>query len=146
MATATRRPRALVTHFIHLTGADPITARMFMDSSRTAKERLGIKPVSKRNRTRTTARLGRHDVVKLIDKATGETITKHVRRRRPVRPYHYTRDQVIALIAEMKPRKAEYKALKEAALIRAAQEEKTKGLRMRHLPRHRRWSKRRNRR
>jgi hypothetical protein len=147
MTTVISRPRGLVTHLIHLTGAEPLTARMLMDSSgKTARERLGIRPVTKRTRTRTTARFGRHDVITLPGTTEGETITKRVRRRHPVRVYRYTRDQAIAIIAEMKPRKAEYKALKEIALARAAEQEKAKGLNMRHLPRHRRWSKRRNKR
>jgi len=142
----TDRPRSLVSHVMHLAGADPLTARMFIDASgKAALKRLAVKPAVKA-RTRTTAKHGRHVTVKLTDKITGEEITKNVRRRRKqtVDVYRYSFQQIAAVLADMKPRKAEYKELRDAALATVAARTVRSGLKARRLPRQRQWSKRRH--
>lgn len=137
----TDRPRSLVSHLIHLAGADPVTARKLIDSSgKAAIKRLGVRPAMKA-RTKTTV-AGRHVVI--VDKTTGETI--RARRRRSLPVYRYTFPQAAAVIADMNPRKNEYKALREAAMRTVAAEVVASTLRVRRLPRHKKWSKRRNRR
>lgn len=139
---APERPRSLVSHLIHLSGADPVTARMLLDSSgKAALKRLGIRPAIKA-RTKTTARDGRH--ITIVDKATGEK--RRARRRRSVPVYRYSFPQAAAVIADMNPRKKEYQALQEIALSNVSATIKGTNLRMRHLPRHSKWSKRRHRR
>lgn len=134
----TDRPRSLVSHLIHLSGTDPVTARKFIDASgKAALARLGIRPAVKA-RTRTTVH-GRHRVISLVDRASGEKRTKHVRPRKPGHVYRYTLDQVAAVLTDMKPRKAEYKELRETALATLA----TPPVTLRRLPRHKKWSKRR---
>lgn len=135
------RPRSLVSHLVHLSGADPITARKLIDSSgKAALKRLGIQPAVK-TRTKTTARDGRH--ITIVDKTTGET--RRARRRRSVPVYRYTIGQAASVIADMNPRKAEYKELQEVALANVSATFKGAHRTMRMLPRHKKWSKRRNR-
>ena len=145
--TTIQQPRSFVTHVMHLSGVDAPTARSFVEGScDAARERLGIRP-AKVWKTKTTSREKRHMTVKVTDPTTGERIERTVRRRKGLRVYRYTRDQVIRVIREAKPRKAEYKAIKEAVLAAAeTAEQPVKGLNMRILPRQRRWSKRRNKR
>lgn len=147
IAHLTDRPRSLVSHVMHLAGADPVTARMFIDASgKAALKRLAVKPAVKA-RTKTTAKHGRHEVVTLrVDKTTGEKVTKNVRRRRAVPVYRYSFQQIAAVLADMKPRKAEYKELRDAALATVAARTAESGLKARRLPRQKKWSKRRNRR
>lgn len=139
----TDRPRSFVSHLIHLADADPAVARKFIEASGyTAIKRLGIRPALKAS-TRTTV-AGRHIELSVIDKETGEKTIRHARRRKPLKVHRYTRDQVAVVLADMKPRKAEYKVLRETALTTLASTEGT--VRLRRLPRHKKWSKRRNRR
>lgn len=148
MPTTLKRPRSLVSHVKHLAGVDPLTARMFIDASgKAALKRLGIKPAVKA-RTRTTARHGRHLEITLVDKDTGEKVTRHVRRRRRqvVTVGRYTIDQAAAVLADTKPRKNEYKQLREDALRAVAATTDPSARRMRMLPRHTKWSKHRNKR
>lgn len=136
------RPRSLVSHLVHLAGADPVTARKLIDSSgKAALKRLGVKPIVKA-RTKTTSRDGRH--VTLVDKETGEK--RRARRRKSVPVYRYSFPQAAAVIADMNPRKNEYKALQEVALANISATFKGARRSMRMLPRHNRWSKRRHRR
>jgi hypothetical protein len=136
------RPRSLVSHLMHLSGADPVTARMLLDSSgKAAIKRLGIRPAVKA-RTKTTARDGRH--ITLVDRETGEK--RRARRRHSVPVYRYTFPQAAAVIADMNPRKKEYQALQETALANVSATFKSGRRRMRMLPRHSKWSKRRHRR
>jgi hypothetical protein len=143
----TDRPRSFVTHVMRLSGVDAPTARDFIDGScDTARKRLKLRP-AKVHRTKMTSREKRHQIVKLRDAITGAPVERSVRRRKGLRVYHYTLDQIIQVVREAKPRKAEYKAIKAAVLAAAeAAEQETKGLNMRRLPRHKKWSKRRNRR
>lgn len=169
MATTSQsrnRARSLVSHIKHLAGVEPLMARQFIDGScDAARERLGIRPAGVK-RSRRTTREGRHIVIKVGDKTTGEAdapqlvrrrnlrtgrhtfvqvtdkaASKRARRRKPIRVYQWTADQVGKILKEAKPRKKEYKAIKAAAL--AALEGKPK---VHRLPRHKKWSKRRNRR
>lgn len=134
--TRAARPRSLVTHIIHLTGANPVDARLFANSSgRAAIKRLKIKPVIKA-RTRTTV-TGRHLIV-----ATGMGTKKNVRRRKGVPVHRWTLGQAIEIINEMKPRKTEYKEIQQAAIL-AGLDATSPLPTLRRLPRHRRWSKRR---
>lgn len=166
MVAITDRPRSLVSHIKHLAGVEPLMARLFIEGScDAARDRLGIRPVRVK-RSRKTTREGRHIVIKVGDGATGEsalrlvrrrnvrtgrhtfvqvtdkTVTRHARRRKPIRVYQYTADQVGKILKEARPRKKEYKEIKVAALA-ALEGPKPK---MRMLPRHTKWSKRRNRR
>lgn len=139
--SATHRPRSLVTHLIRLTGADPVDARLFANSSgRAAIKRLAIKPAVK-TRTRTTV-TSRHTIAAVADKRTGEIIKKHVRRRKGVPVHRWTLAQALDVINEMKPRKAAYKEMQEAAVIAGLEACRTQPV-LRRLPRHRKWSKRR---
>lgn len=117
------RPRSLVTHLVRLSGANPLDARLFANSSgRAAIKRLAIKPVVKA-RTRTTV-TGRHVIVAVADKKTGEMVKKNVRRRGrtsrrregSVNVHRWTLAQAALVIHEMKPRKDEYKEIREMAL------------------------------
>ncbi len=149
MAATSRidRPRSLVSHIKHLADVDPVEARKFIDGScDAARKRLGLRPAETK-RTKRTARHGRHVVVATItDPVTGEERVKTARRRKAVRVYRYTADQVKKILAEAKPRKAEYKEIRTAALEALTSKEQAPKLRMRHLPRHTKWSKRRHRR
>jgi hypothetical protein len=142
----TSRPRSLVAHLIHLTGADPITARMFATASGDpAIKRLRIRPAVTARTKKTVTK--RHTIAPVLNKKTGEVEKKNVRRRKGVKVRRWTLDQAAQIIAEMKPRKNEYKDMKAAALdaIKAV-EEAASAPPLRVLPRHRRWSKRRHRR
>jgi hypothetical protein len=145
MTAVLNRPRSLVSHLVHLTGADAKLVRMFVDSSvDSTRKRLGIQPAVKL-RTRTTVH-GRHRVISLVDKTSGEKRTMRVRPRKPGRVYRYTLDQAATILAQTRPRKEEYKALKERALAAVVEKTTPSPLNMRRLPRHRKWSKRRHRR
>lgn len=164
------RPRSLVSHVMNLAGADPVTARMFIDGSgKAALKRLGVKPAVKA-RTKTTSRDKRHIVIKLGAGSTDESapqlvrrrnfrtgrhtfvqvtdkaVARRARRRRSVPVHRYSFQQVAAVLADMKPRKAEYKELRDAALATVAAKTDRSGLKARRLPRQKKWSKRRNRR
>lgn len=167
---ALNRPRSLVSHLKHLTGTDPVTARKMIEASgKAALKRLGIKPAVKA-RTKTTSREGRHIIIKLgsgtitpaeprlvrrrnfrtgrhtFAMVADKAVARRARRRRSVPVYHYTLPQAAAVVAEMKPRKSEYKQLQKQALRAVAAETSAATLRMRMLPRHTKWSKRRHKR
>lgn len=107
--TRAARPRSLVTHIIHLTGANPVDARLFANSSgRAAIKRLNIKPAVK-TRTKTTV-MRRHLII-----ADGMGVKKHVRRKKGVPVHRWTLAQAVLIIHEMKPRKDEYKEIRQRA-------------------------------
>lgn len=133
----TQRPRSLVTHLIHLTGAHPVDARMFINSSgRAAIKRLGIKPAVK-TRTKSTI-TGRHLIT-----APEPGVKKHVRRRKSVPVHRWTLAQFTLILYGMNPRKAEYKQMRQDAFDTLAVIDKA-STPLRRLPRHRRWSKHRH--
>ena len=153
----TRRPHSLTSHLINLAGADPLTARMFKESSCDAAiKRLGLTPVAKVRKRRTIT--GRHVIVAapVRNKQTGkiEIGQKNVRRRGTGRSrrrqgtttitvHHWTVDQAAAILGNTNPRKVEYKQLKADALDAYAVITANAAVTPRRLPRHRKWSKRR---
>ncbi|MFG2986172.1 hypothetical protein ACGFYQ_33810 [Streptomyces sp. NPDC048258] len=98
VATAARRvrtgPRSLATHVI-ATGATPDVISGAVAALRTQAKKAGIR-----------------------GKATRIRRTRTGWMRHAVTAYRYTREQVAAIVANYKPRKAEYKAIR-AALVTA---------------------------
>lgn len=94
-ASCRRRPRSLATHVLSV-GTDRATAAGCAAGLRRVAKRLGIEPVQ--SRTRRTVSGGRA--------------------RRTHSVHHYTRAQVVAIVAAYKPVKPEYSAA--AHLLRLA--------------------------